>query len=289
MAAVLGGCERRPVGETRSGGGAVVARVNGKALHQRDFAAMLPDDYQQALTSQELKDYLDRWIATQLLYDEAQRSGLAVTGEIEAKLEQYKKDLVADLFVQEVIREKAVVTDDEVRDYYEQRVDQYTKEYRVSHILLSSLEDVEEVKERLKKRTFSWVERRHSLDRHTGVGGDLGFLSKGNMIPEFEAVVFGMEVGEVSDVIESEFGYHLIKLTDVRDARSKLEYDEVAAEISGTLLLQKRAAVYDSLIAALVRDADIEITDPRLRLFTGERVVEGIDDTLMVREANPED
>jgi parvulin-like peptidyl-prolyl isomerase len=172
--------------------------------------------------------------------------------------------------VQEVIKERAVVSDGEVRRYYEEHAREYTLEYRVSHILVHTLEDIEEVKEKLQKRSFGWVARRHSIDRHTGVGGDLGFLSKGNMIPEFEQVVFDMEVGEVSDVIESEFGYHLIKLTDVREARGKLDYEEAAEEISRTLLLAKRAAVYDSLIADLRRRADVELLDPELKLLAAQ-------------------
>lgn len=264
------GCERRPVGEKRSRDESAVARVNGRVLYKSDFAAMLPDDYERVLTTAEVRGYLDRWIATELLYDEARSSQVELTDEIQARLEQYKKDLVADMLVQQVLRERAVVSDREVREYYEAHIDEYTREYRVSHILLNSLEDVADVRERLEKRTFSWVERRHSIDRHTGVGGDLGFLSKGNMIPEFEGVVFDMEVGEVSDVIESEFGYHLIKLTDVREARNKLEYDEVAEEISRMLLLDRRAAVYDSLIASLREEARVEILDARLALIADD-------------------
>jgi peptidyl-prolyl cis-trans isomerase C len=86
------------------------------------------------------------------------------------------------------------------------------------------------------------------------------------MIPEFEDVVFDMNIGEVSEVIESELGYHFLKVTDARDARDKLEYEEVAEDISRALLLDKRAAVYDSLITTLRRGARIEILDPELRL-----------------------
>lgn len=262
---ITAGCERRPVGSAQ-GGGPPVARVNGNNLSKGDFEAVLPEDYQNILTVEEKREYLDRWIATQLLYEHAERSGIGVSPEIESRLEQYKKDLVADRLVQEVIKEEAVVTDAEVRAYYEAHQSQYTREVRVSHILVNTLEDVNEVKEDLKKHTFSWVARRRSIDRHTGIGGDLGFLSMGNMIPEFEAVIFDMEVGEVSDVIESEFGYHIIMLTDVREARNKLEYQDVAEEISRMLLLEKRAAVYERLLTSLRESADIEILDPELRL-----------------------
>ncbi|MDH3197303.1 MAG: peptidyl-prolyl cis-trans isomerase, partial [Candidatus Krumholzibacteria bacterium] len=193
--------------------------------------------------------------------------GFGISRDIETRLEQYKKDLVADRFVQEVIKNRAVVTEQEVRAYYDARRAEYTREYRVSHILVNTLEEAEKAKEMLQQRTFSWVARRYSIDKHTGIGGDLGFLSKGNMIPEFEHVVFAMGVGDVSDIIESDFGYHIIKLMDVRDARDKLDYEDAAPEISRMLLLQKRNAIYDSLIEGLVSSAEIEVLDPELRLL----------------------
>jgi parvulin-like peptidyl-prolyl isomerase len=194
--------------------------------------------------------------------------GVGVTPEILMRLEQFKKGLVADRFVQTVISERAVVTEDEVRAYYDAHLDRYTRELRVSHILVNTMEDADEVRELLQKNTFAWVARHRSIDRHTGPGGDLGFLSKGNMIPEFEDVVFDMNIGEISDVIESELGYHFVKVTDAREARDKLEYEEVAEDISRALLMDKRAAVYDSLITALRTNASIEIFDPELRMAT---------------------
>jgi len=268
ICAVALGCERRDISADRTGPGPAVAMVNGRPMNKRDFDSYIPEDYRDILTSAERKGYLDRWIATELLYDEALKRGIKVTPEIEARLEQLKKDLVADRLVQEVISREAVVGDDEVRAYYEARIDQYTQEYRVSHILVNTLEDIDEIKQELQKRSFSWVATRKSVDRHTGPGGDLGFLSKGNMLPGFEEVVFNMKVGEVSDVIESEVGYHFIKLTDVREAHSnRLDYDEAAEGISRELLLEKRAAVYDNLIRSLIEAADIEILDPDLKLI----------------------
>jgi parvulin-like peptidyl-prolyl isomerase len=82
---------------------------------------------------------------------------------------------------------------------------------------------------------------------------------------EFEKVVFKMRVGEVSKIVESEFGYHILKLTDIRPSLNELPFESVSQEISRELLLHKRAAVYDSLITALRTSAKVEVVDPDLK------------------------
>jgi peptidyl-prolyl cis-trans isomerase C len=263
-------CERREVGRPGVDPGPVVARINGQPLYRADLSAYLPEDEFSISTSEERRTYFDRWVVTQLLYEEAARSGMGVSDEIARKLEQYKKDLVADRLIQEVLDQRAIVTRDEVMRYYREHGHEYNLELRVSHILTNTIEEAQQAREMLQTRPFSWVARKMSVDKHTGAGGDLGYLSKGNMLPEFESVVFQMHPGEVSDIVESEFGYHIIKLTDVRRSLNELPFETVAPEISRVLLLKKREAVYDSLVAALVTGADIEVVDPDLK-FAIER------------------
>ncbi len=260
----IAGCERGPL-PSQERTSAAVASVNGHSLPREDFVLLLPEDYGRILTTEEKEEYLDRWITAQLMYEAAVDGGFEVTRDIEVLLELQKKELVADRFVQHVIEEQAVVSEEEVRAYYDAHEYEYTKEFRVSHILVSTPEEAEEVYKELEQKTFSWVARRKSIDKHTGIGGDLGFLSKGNMIPEFEKVIFSMGVDEVSDVIESDFGYHIIKVTDIRDARNKLDYDEAKEEIAGILMRAKRKAVYDSLITALKQNAVVEVFEEGLR------------------------
>jgi hypothetical protein len=243
----------------------VVARVNGHPLYRRDLDAYLPAADLGELTAEERRTYFDRWVSTQLLYEEAQRTGLQMSRDLDWKLEQYRKDLVADRLVQAVLNERAVVSRHEVMAYYRAHRDEFNLEARVSHILTNNIEDAEEAREMLKTRPFSWVARKMSGDRHTGAGGDLGYLSRGNMPPEFEDVVFNMRVGEVSDIIESEFGYHIIKLNGLRAALNELPFEAVAPDISRQLLLRKRASVYDSLLTSLRERARVDIVDPELR------------------------
>jgi hypothetical protein len=260
---IASSCERRELG-SKNEPSMVLARVNEHALTEREFRSYLPEDYRDVLTTDELREYLDRWVITQLLYDEGVRSGLGRSADIDARLQQYRKDLVADQLVQRVIQDRAVVTDEEVRAFYVAHSSEYSTEYRVSHILVSTLEEALKVKAEIGERSFAYLARKYSIDKHSGAGGDLGYLSKGNMIPEFDDIVFGMQLGEVSDVIESEFGYHIIMIVDIRQANEGLEFDDVKDEISNMLLLEKREAVYDSLVTALRRRADIEVNERAL-------------------------
>jgi peptidyl-prolyl cis-trans isomerase C len=266
---VEAGCEKRSV-TPKSESSPILVRVNDETLTERDFFYFLPEDYRNALTTEEMQEYLDRWITTQLLYDEGMSSGLVVSSDIEARLEQYRKDLVADQLVQRVIQDRAVVSDDEVQAHYDAHADEYLTEFRVSHVLVNTLEDAQKVKEQIGKRSFAYLARRYSIDKHSGSGGDLGYLSRGNMLPEFEDIVFDMKLGEVSDIIESEFGYHIIKIVDVRDARVKLQFEDVKDEIANNLMLQKREAVYDSLVTALRAKADIQIMDSAFNFGVSE-------------------
>ena len=228
------------------------------------------------LTAEEKRYYLDKWITTELLYGEAVRQGLERNPELQARLDQIKKDLIADQLVQQVLQEKAIVTKEEVRAYYEAHEREYTHEFRVSHVLVNTLEDAAFVQERLKHAKFYWVAKKYSIDKHTRRGGDMGYLSKGNMVPEFEPVVFDMKVGEESDVIESEFGYHIITLTNVRPSNHKVRFEDFSEEIAGRLMMQKRAAVYDSLVSVLRTGRMIEILDKELVLVPAPQTIDTI-------------
>lgn len=263
------GCERMPEQQEPA---PVLVRVNDETLTKREFDLFLPEDYENVLTSGEKQQYLDRWITTQLLYDEVLRSGVPISPDVEARLEQYRKDLIADQLVQSVIEEKAIVTESEIRAYWEQHAHEYQTEFRVSHILTNTIEDAEAVQERLGKQSFAYLARRFSIDKHSGSGGDLGYLSRGNMIPEFENVVFGMKVGDVSGIIESEFGYHTIMVTDIREAKVKLDYEDVRDEIADMLTLQKRKTVYDSLVTSLRSRAHIEIMEEALMWVAADSI-----------------
>jgi peptidyl-prolyl cis-trans isomerase C len=97
-------------------------------------------------------------------------------------------------------------------------------------------------------------------------GGDLGYFTRGQMVPPFEEAAFSLPVGSVSDPIETQFGYHLIKVEDRQDART-IPLDEVRDKIQTALENQKAAEKTDALVESLKSLAKIEIIDPEVKAF----------------------
>ncbi len=156
---------------------------------------------------------------------------------------------------QQVIDAKVTISDDEMRTYYDQNVDKFIRpiQYKASHILIkvdpaASSEQRQErlnfAKELLEKarsgEEFYNLAYYNSDDRTKYVGGDLGYFSEGQTINEFEKVVVKMKVGEISDIVETLYGYHIVKLTDIKPA-GRMSF----AEVQTTLLPQMKKAHRD--------------------------------------------
>jgi len=138
----------------------------------------------------------------------------------------------------------------DLKTYYEQNIQRFEGERRASHILIASPKsapaaDREKAKAKaqellalVKKSpdTFADVARKNSQDPGSAVkGGDLDFFARGSMVKPFEDAVFGMKKGEISDVVESEFGYHVIKLTDIKQR----SFEELRPELEAAMKKQE--------------------------------------------------
>lgn len=163
------------------------------------------------------------------------------------------------------------IPDEEMKKYYEEHKKEYYKdEVKASHILISTLDEnskpLSEAKkkeakakadEALKKAKsgdeFSKLAKEYSDDPGSGSqGGDLGFFGKGQMVPEFEKAAYALKVNEISDIVESQFGYHIIKLTD--KVNEQIPYEQVKDSIKSNMLNEKFA----EKVKKLSKDAKVE-------------------------------
>jgi peptidyl-prolyl cis-trans isomerase C len=111
---------------------------------------------------------------------------------------------------------------------------------------------------------FIEIAKEKSTGPSAAQGGDLGYVSKGDLIPEIENVVFALEIGNISDIIKSEYGFHILKVTDKKPEALKT-FEEVKEEITKTLLSTKQKEAFNNLLEELKSQVTIEINEEALQ------------------------
>jgi peptidyl-prolyl cis-trans isomerase C len=234
-----------------------IVRVGSTVLAGDDINKLVPEDERIPLTFEERRDLVRRWVDTEVLYQEAIHRGLRTDSYVKARLNEFERQFLADYLVFAELRKRARVSEEEIEAYYAAHEREYAYEYRVSQILVSTAEEAEKAKDLLKTKSWAWVASRYSTDTNARRGGDLGYLTKGNMIPELEAVIFTMKPGEMTEAIKSDFGYHIFRLEDVREALVAVNLDEVREQIMTALMLEKRKEVYRAFLDSLRSCGDV--------------------------------
>ena len=158
------------------------------------------------------------------------------------------------------------VTEDEAKKIYDEKIVEVKPEQEIHarHILVATEAEAKEVAERLKKgEDFATVAKEKSKD--TGAeGGDLGFFARGQMLKPFEDAAFALEVGQISEPVQTQFGWHIIKVEEKRD-QPLPTFDQVKDAIIAQLVQAKAQEV----VTGLRDTAKIEVVDPELKKVDG--------------------
>ncbi len=161
-----------------------------------------------------------------------------------------------------------VPAEDELATYYEANISQYdsSERIRASHILVADPEAAADLYEQLMGGAdFAALAAEHSADTGTrDQGGDLGWFERGQMVTEFEDAAFGLEIGEISEPVQTSYGYHIIKLTD-REAAYTPTLDEVRADVVDAYVADREEEVFSSWYEEAYAAADIDVLDPLLK------------------------
>lgn len=275
--ALLVGCQSKSAPEGKKdqlNGGQALAEVNGGVITTADFKkeveTLPPYLRPMAETPEGKKELLDTMIIREIIMQQAQKDGLDKSQEVTDKLEEMKKRIIVEAFLKKKVEAQASITDADLHKFYEQNKEKLKTgdQVRASHILVKSEAEAQDILSQLKKGgNFEQLAAKYSIDAAKTKGGDLGWFGKGSMIPEFEKVVFAMKEGEISGVVKTQFGYHIIKLTGKRPAGIP-PFDEVKEQIRAKLLPEKQQAVFQKLKDELKKSAKYSIN---------EEVLKGID------------
>jgi len=255
----------------------VMKQAEGAALDQLISAELL---YQEG-SKLKIKD-LDKQVDEKIA---ANRAKFATQEELEKALKEVdmtvkdmrdftRKDLViAKLIETEYAAKLAAPSDEEARKVYQENLDKYFRRpetVRASHILVGVEENATEAErkkakekaEALLKRVkagedFAALAKSDSTCPSKEEGGDLGAFPRGKMVPAFEEAAFALKVGEVSGVVETQFGYHIIKLTDRQEASTD-KFEDVKPKIVQFLKQEKLQKIVAEHVEALRSKAKIE-------------------------------
>lgn len=258
---LLAGCEGGREGPVPELPPDAIVRVGDRVLTATELERLMPDGERIPFDAAERRRFVDRWVETELLRREAVARGFRDDPRVEARIAALEQEFLAGHMLHIELRERTNVTEEEIERYFEEHREEYLYEYRVSHILVNTIEEAREVMELLGKQSFARVANRHSVDPLARRGGDLGYLTKGNMIPEFETVIFDMKPGEVRGPIRSDFGYHIVKLVGMREASVAVGLEEVRERIMNNLIIRKRERAYEEFLAELRAQTTIEYVD----------------------------
>jgi peptidyl-prolyl cis-trans isomerase C len=184
-----------------------------------------------------------------------------------------RRDLMISNFVEKTIMPKVIVTEADAKKFYDENPDKFSKSESVkaSHILLGvdpkatadEKKTAREKAEKLRKELtagadFADLAKGNSTCPSSQQGGDLGFFGKGQMVPAFEKAAFALKPGEISDVVETQFGYHIIKLTE-KKAAEKVDFKEAQPRIEDYLKNQKTGAAVNDYLVETRKTAKIEL------------------------------
>jgi len=180
-------------------------------------------------------------------------------------LNQLKESLKNQYMVDQAIHNEyaqITISDEEIAQYYEEYESFFfqPEKRKISHILVEDKEEAELLLNQLNDGIidFETTAKEKSICPSAEKNGDLGYISRGQMVPEFEEASFSLEAGNLSDIVKTEFGYHIIKCYDIQEEK-QLSLEEAGDNIKNILTSQKQNERIDELIAQLREEADIVI------------------------------
>lgn len=237
----------------------VLAVVNGQEITRVDFEQRLLQYRPEARSwaAQNKGRVMRELVTLILLADEARKQTLDQRPATQAQIRLRTRDVLARLVVQKSVEEHVDLTDNAIRQHYETFKDKYTVDEQItaSHILVKTEGEAQEALEEIKQgKDFAEVAKARSTGPSGPRGGALGTFERGRMVPAFEQAAFALKKGEVSGPVKTQFGYHIIKVTDRAAARTKA-LDEVREDVRNALISE----YVDSLLANLRSKATIQI------------------------------
>ena len=228
----------------------VIIRVNGVDIGESDIALAEEDvgGNMPAVAPQQKREYLITYLTdVVILAQAAQKQKLGDSPEVRRQIAFARNKALMEALLQNAA--KAAETDAEMHKVYDEAVKQMgaEEEVRARHILVDTEEEAKAIEVELKGGAdFAEEAKKKSRDPGAANGGDLGYFTKDQMVPEFSEAAFKLDKGQISDPIHTQFGWHIIKVEDKR-VKPTPSFDDVKAQVQNYIAHRAQAELVDNL------------------------------------------
>jgi len=251
----------------------ILATVDGQPITMADvlyFIQAMGPQGAQYNNEQGYKLIVEQLVTQKLLYLDAAKNGLAFEKDYKDQLEIMKRDLLTSYALNKLLA-NVDVTEAQCKEEYLKDPNKYADEEKItaSHILVDSEESAKEIKGKIDDGSMSFEDaaKEHSSCPSSQSGGVLGEFGRGAMVPEFEKAAFEMDINKVSDPVKTQFGYHLIKVTEKNDAKP-LSFEEAKETIKNELMSAARQSAVDSKVNQLKILYPVDIKNNKSGIIT---------------------
>ncbi len=226
----------------------VLATIEGKDITEEEVSRFIqhlaPQVAMQFQGEEGMKQVAQELVNQELMYLDAKDQGFDKEETFVEEMKTVEENVLKQYAINKVLQ-NVTVTDEDLKKFYDEHKEFYQKGESVtaSHILVETEEEAKDIIKELEEISFEEGAQKYSSCPSKDMGGNLGNFEKGSMVPEFEEVAFSMEVGNISEPVETQFGYHIIKLIEKNEAGT-MEFEEVKPQIMQQVTAMKQQEQY---------------------------------------------
>lgn len=227
-----------------------LAIVNDEIIKLEEFNQywdMIPENYKVQLNKE---DVLEQIITQTLLLQKAEEINLREDPDVSFQIKNTVDQILIQSLLEKEIVDKTSLNEDDFTSYYEENKEDYWQEEEVHalDILVETREQAEEVLQKLEEgQEFETLAKESSIASTAAAGGDIGFVSKGTLMPEIEEQLFALNPGEISEIISTDKGFHVFKVLE-KSPSGYMELAEVKNEIENQLLPLRQQEAFDQYL-----------------------------------------
>jgi len=243
----------------------ILATIGSEKITMAEFKQeldSLPPQYRQMAKDPAIqKEFLDTLVTRNLIYQEGIRQKIQDSPAVKKQLEIFRKKLVvAALLDQEVNRKIKDVSNEELKAFYDNHLKEFQQPEQVKarHILLKDEKQAEDVRQKLLKGgDFAALAKEFSTCPSKARGGDLGFFTRDQMVKEFSDVAFSLKPKEISPVVKTQFGYHIIVVDEVKEGRQQT-FDVVKDKLREKMRAERKNKYFNDYINGLKKQLQVK-------------------------------